>query len=226
MTIGTNIAANDILPTDQICSSGSLRNTTLPCPRPSGECSTFSSLPPIPPPPRQIEALDSSHCAALHNSILEHAWLSSGRSAGDFEPQCAPYYERAAEAIDEKCSASLKAFFQRARDAPRGALRFNFFWNVSRLDCAFGWHGYYSQEEDRALTPYTVSEGLYGDPDGLVYCKFSRVLPFDRRDPLTIVCSYDQRTHKAMMHFDIADEPNESKVPGGRWKASSRPGSK
>lgn len=30
-------------------------------------------------PPRELEALDSSRCVALHNAILEHAWLSSGR---------------------------------------------------------------------------------------------------------------------------------------------------
>lgn len=168
MTIGTNIAANDTFyPPTKFVQAG--LSATLPYHVHAPRASAARPRHVTPTnPPRQIEALDSSRCAALHNAILEHAWLSSGRSAGDFEPQCAPYYERAAEAIDEKCSASLKAFFQRARDAPRGALRFNSFWNVSRLDCAFGWHGYYSQEEDRALTPSTVSEGLYGDPDGLV----------------------------------------------------------
>lgn len=80
-------------------------------------------------PPRQLEALDSSRCVALYNAILEHAWLSSGRSAEDFQSKCTPYYERAAEVIDEKCSASLKAFFRGARDAPQqGTFRFNFFY--------------------------------------------------------------------------------------------------
>jgi hypothetical protein len=104
----------------------------------------------------------------LHNAILEHGWLGSGRSAGDFELQCATFYERAAEVIDEKCNTSLKAFFEGARDVPPGTNGFNFFYNVSRLNCAFGWHDYFTEEENRVLNLYTVSEGLYGAPDGLV----------------------------------------------------------
>lgn len=119
-------------------------------------------------PPRQIEGLDTERCVELHNAILEHGWLSSGRSAEDFQSQCTPYHARAAATIDEKCNASLKAFFQGARNAPPGTFRFNFFYNVTGLDCGFGLHDYYSQEENRALTLYGVSEGLYGDPDGLV----------------------------------------------------------
>jgi len=119
-------------------------------------------------PPREIEELDFQHCIELHNAILEHGWLSSGRSAEDFQSQCTPYYERAAEEIDEKCSTSLKAFFQGARDVPPGESRFNFFYNVSVLDCAFGWHDYYTEDENRMLRLYTVSAGLFGDPDGLV----------------------------------------------------------
>lgn len=119
-------------------------------------------------PPRQTDSLDFERCAELHNAILEHGWLSSGRSAEDFQSQCTPFYERAAEVIDAKCDSSLKAFFQAARDVPPGKNDFNFFYNVSALDCAFGWHDYYTEDEDRALKLYTVSEGLYGDPDGLV----------------------------------------------------------
>jgi hypothetical protein len=119
-------------------------------------------------PPIDSEALDVQRCVELHNAILEHGWLSSGRSAKDFQSQCTPYYERAAEEIDEKCSASLKSFFQGARNVPAVMHRFNFFYNVSQLDCAFGWHDYYTQEENRVLRLYTVSAGLYGDPDGLL----------------------------------------------------------
>jgi hypothetical protein len=119
-------------------------------------------------PPRQTEGLDSQRCVELHNAVLEHGWLSSGRSAEDFESQCTPFYERAAEVIDEKCKASLKAFFQGARDVPPGTNGFNFFYNVSGLNCAFGWHDYFTEEENRVLNLYTVSQGLYGDPDGLV----------------------------------------------------------
>ena len=67
-----------------------------------------------------------------------------------------------------KCSGSLKTFFQGARDVPRGKSRFSFFYNVSSLDYAFGWHDYYTEEEKRMLRLYTVSAGLYGDPDGSV----------------------------------------------------------
>jgi hypothetical protein len=119
-------------------------------------------------PPRQTGELDFQRCVELHNAILEHGWLSSGRSAEDFESQCTPFYGHAAEEIDEKCNVSLKAFFQSARDVPPGMNDLNFFYNVSRLNCAFGWHDYYTEEENRVLTLYTVSEGLYGDPDGLV----------------------------------------------------------
>lgn len=62
-------------------------------------------------PPRNAEGLDTERCAELHNAILEHGWLSSGRSAEDFQSQCTPFYERAAEEIDEKCTPSLEAFF-------------------------------------------------------------------------------------------------------------------
>jgi hypothetical protein len=104
-------------------------------------------------PPRQTEGLDTERCAELHNAILEHGWLSSGRSAGAFQSQCTP---------------SLKAFFQAARAVQPGINGFNFFYNVSGLDCAFGWHDYYTEDEDRVLTLYTVSEGLYSKPDGPV----------------------------------------------------------
>jgi len=119
-------------------------------------------------PPSELEELDYQRCVQLHNAILEHGWLSSGRSAEDFQTQCTSYYERDAEIIDEKCDASLKAFLQGTLEVPSGTSNFNFFYNVSGLDCAFGWHDCYSDEENRALRLYMVSEGLYGDPDGLV----------------------------------------------------------
>ena len=119
-------------------------------------------------PPTDTEELDSQRCVELHNAILEHGWLSSGRSAEDFQSQCTPYYERAAEKIDEKCSASLKAFFQGARAVPPGEFHFNFFYNVSGLDCTFGWHDYYTEEENRIFRYYIESQGLYGHTDGLV----------------------------------------------------------
>lgn len=119
-------------------------------------------------PPRQIEGLDFQRCIELHNAILEHGWLSSGRSIEDFQSQCTPFYERAAGHIDEKCSDSLKASLQGARDVPPGMNDFNFFYNVSGLDCAFGWHDFYATEEDRTLTLYSVAAGLYRSPDGLL----------------------------------------------------------
>ena len=119
-------------------------------------------------PPRQTGGLDSQRCVRLHNAILEHAWLSSGRSAEDFQSLCTPFYERATEVVDEKCNASLKAFLQGARDVQPGTMNFNFFYNVSSLCCAFGWHDFYTTEEDQVLTLYTVSNGLFGAPDGLV----------------------------------------------------------
>lgn len=119
-------------------------------------------------PPRKTQGLDSERCIELHNAILEHGWLSSGRSIEDFQLQCTPFYERAAGIIDEKCSASLKTFFQGARHVPPGTNDFNFFYNVSGLDCAFGWHDFYAPEEVRTLTLYSVAAGLYGSPDGLV----------------------------------------------------------
>jgi hypothetical protein len=42
-----------------------------------------------------------------YNAILEHGWSSSGRSAEDFKLWCTPFYERAAEVIDEECDSSL-----------------------------------------------------------------------------------------------------------------------
>lgn len=119
-------------------------------------------------PPRQIEGLDVLRCVELHNAILEHGWLSSGRSAEDFQSQCNPFYESAAERIDEKCTASLRAFLQGARHVPPSIRDFNFFYNVSGLTCEFGWHDYYVPEENRALTLYSVSAGLSSKPDGLV----------------------------------------------------------
>lgn len=119
-------------------------------------------------PPRQTEGLDFERCVELHNAILEHGWLSSGRSAEEFQLQCTPVYDRITGNIGEKCSAPLKAFLQGARDVPPGTNNFNFFYNVSVLTCAFGWNDYYTTEEDRVLTLYSVSEGLYSKPDGLV----------------------------------------------------------
>jgi hypothetical protein len=121
-------------------------------------------------PPRDIDGLDVERCVELHNAILEHGWLSSGRSVEDFESQCPPFYEHAPEIFDEKCNASLKAFLLGARERRSGAEGdFSFFYNVSGLICEFGRHDYYIDEENRVFCLYMVGAGLYSKPDGLVY---------------------------------------------------------
>lgn len=89
-------------------------------------------------PPRQIEELDPERCTELHNAILEHGWLNSGRSIEEFQSQCTPFHERTAGVIDEKYSASINFFFQGAENVPPGTNDFNFFYNASGLHCAFG----------------------------------------------------------------------------------------
>ncbi|KAK5123118.1 hypothetical protein LTR85_003316 [Meristemomyces frigidus] len=129
--------------------------------------------------------MDSERCAALHNAIFEHGWISSGRAADAFTTQSRPWLELNPQAAQNAGFHPLVlAFLRKARALPPNhpVHFFYYFWG---LHCELGGHEYCFPESDRTLTLHGTHPEHATQPDGLVY---------------------DQETHKAILPLDIADE--------------------
>ncbi|KAK4543619.1 hypothetical protein LTR36_005264 [Oleoguttula mirabilis] len=137
-------------------------------------------------PPRDIDGMDHERCAALHNAIFQHGWVSSGRDVDDFVSQSRPWLDFNPQAGQYGLHHSVLAFLRDARALPLNH-QVHFFYNVWGLNCALGGqcHEYCFPESDQTLTLYGTYPELASIPDGLIY---------------------DQSTHKAIMHFDVTDE--------------------
>lgn len=135
--------------------------------------------------------MDSDRCVALHNAILEHGWLESGRTAETFATSTRTWWEVHGDSEEvERLHPSLRAFLQGARIVPRDCQpETSLFCNVHGLHhpgSLFSGPGSSMFEDpDMTLTLYATHEKLAGTPDGMLY---------------------EQLNHSATMHFDVEDD--------------------
>lgn len=121
------------------------------------------------PAREDTHGMDYSRCAALHNAILQHGWLKTGRSQEEYELTARPYLEVNPQA-GRNLHPSLLAFLRTARALPLNH-EVNFFYNVCGLTLALGNHGACFPESDQTVTLYGSHLEHASQPDGLV-CVF------------------------------------------------------
>lgn len=126
------------------------------------------------PPDYDVNGMDTDRCVALHNAILEHGWIASGRSAADFEANTRTWWTEYGASTDVgRLHPSLRAFLTQARVVPYGYQPdTSFFFNVRGLlvPSRF-WEGPASsifEDENMILTLYYSHEKLAGTPDGML----------------------------------------------------------
>ncbi|KAI6828139.1 hypothetical protein KC340_g9235 [Hortaea werneckii] len=111
-------------------------------------------------PPREIYGLDHERCAALHNAILKHAWIRSGRDESAFLEQTAPFIELCElEEPEENFHPSVIEFYRKAR-SPTITDCLDLFYNIVGLDCALDEHNYCFPEDDQTIRLY--DQGSHG----------------------------------------------------------------
>lgn len=121
--------------------------------------------------PRQVDGLDALRCIALHNTVLEYAWIKSGRLLAHFRDQSKTwwqYYEGQIEELEDRFHPSVRTFLEGALVLPweLGDERKNFFYTLEGL------HSpeimFQHIEEENLLTLYAGHEKFASSPDGLV----------------------------------------------------------
>jgi hypothetical protein len=77
------------------------------------------------------ENLDYERCAALHNAIVKHAWVATGRDLGDLELQYVwpPADEDVLAEGQERLHPDVISFLERAINLPEG----NFYFFIAGL---------------------------------------------------------------------------------------------
>lgn len=123
-------------------------------------------------PPRSVKGLDYERYTALHNYIVQFAWVGSGRSLNELE--CLSWFERhgdAAEDVRDRLDPSLARFLEQAYSIDATILSF-FYWVSGLGDPDDLWRNngpdFADPGEDwRFLTLYPVNVGLGSDEDGL-----------------------------------------------------------
>lgn len=118
------------------------------------------------PARENTNGMDYSRCAALHDAILQHAWLQTGRSLEEYELTARPYLELNPQ-VGQNLHPSVRTFLRTARALPSDH-EVNFFYNVWGLTLAFGGHKACFPESDRTVTLYGSHLEHASQPDGLV----------------------------------------------------------
>lgn len=140
-------------------------------------------------PPRPVNGLDHERCAALHNFLIQYAWIASNRDLGDFEPQS--WFERHGDLANEArqhLKPTLVQFLEATYDCNDADVSL-FYWTSGLNSPDMLWTNWDGSaeggEEHRRLTLYRTQTGLLGDHnDGLCY---------------------DQETYKAVMFMSTDD---------------------
>lgn len=119
------------------------------------------------PPRDDVDGMDSERCAALHNAILEHGWINSGRTAEAFQDQTETMLQRIGSDERGRLHPSLQAFFGEARTLSGNVHDMNFFYNVRGL--GLSWEKeWYDPDPDRLPTLYATYMAMATKIDGLV----------------------------------------------------------
>lgn len=139
-------------------------------------------------PAQEGGTLDYVTCAALHNQLVEHAWVAEGRSLDELERRS--FFQHYGEDVNEiidRLDRQLVSFLESIIVSDK--LPPFFFW----VECItppadmFPFHDMFrecEEEPDRFLTLYTTNTGLGEHPLGLIY---------------------DQKLHRATMALGIED---------------------
>ncbi|OTB10788.1 hypothetical protein K445DRAFT_322683 [Daldinia sp. EC12] len=133
-------------------------------------------------PGRTDNTLDHGRCAALHNKLVEYAWVAEGRHISDLRRRSFfEYYGDQANEIRERLDSTLVTFLESivvAEDLPPF-----FFWVEGISSPAFMF--FYSDTlPDRFVVLYNTYPGFVGHAVGLIY---------------------DQQLHRATMALGIED---------------------
>ncbi|KAI2629289.1 hypothetical protein GGS26DRAFT_560121 [Hypomontagnella submonticulosa] len=139
-------------------------------------------------PAREDGTLDHVRCAALHNKLVEHAWVAEGRPLDELERRS--YFQRYGEDANEvrgRLDQSLVSFLESIIVSDE--LPAFFFWveDISSPADMFSVQQMFQEfegEPNRFLTLYNTNLGLGGHSLGLVY---------------------DQRLHRATLSLGIED---------------------
>jgi hypothetical protein len=123
-------------------------------------------------PARSLPGLDHSRCAALHNHILQLAWVGSGRALDELERLS--WFERhgdAAQEVRNRLDPSLVSFLEQAYDVDSTVVSF-FYWVTGLNNPDFLWQNNSPDlaepgEDWRFLTLYPVHIEFGGHIDGL-----------------------------------------------------------
>jgi len=119
-------------------------------------------------PPQDVDGMDYERCAALHNAILKHGWVRSGRGANDFDQQSRPWLElNPATAEDDFLHPSILDFFRSAR-VLTDHHQVNLFYNVWGINYGPRGHEYCFPDEDQSFLLYGTYPSLASQPDSLV----------------------------------------------------------
>jgi hypothetical protein len=121
--------------------------------------------------PRPIGHLDHERCAALHNYLIQYAWVASNRDLGDFEPQSL-FDRHGDQEVRRHLEPSLVEYLEAAYDCGADVNLFYWVSGFNSPDTLWeNWEGFADEgEEHRRLTLYSTHTGLLGDHgDGLCY---------------------------------------------------------
>ncbi len=138
-------------------------------------------------PAREDGTLDHVRCAALHNKLVEHAWVAEGKSLDELErPSFFQHYGEDANEIMDRLDQSVVLFLKSIIVSDE--LPPFFFWVecISPPGEMFSAQEMFpeSEEPNRFLTLYATNPGLGGHSVGLVY---------------------DQKLHRATVALGIED---------------------
>ncbi|KAI1274511.1 hypothetical protein F5Y07DRAFT_372627 [Xylaria sp. FL0933] len=138
-------------------------------------------------PTGEDEAFDYRRCAALHNMLVEQAWVAEGRTLEELETRSffQRYGDEAKEILD-RIDPSLKAFLDSINVSEQ--LPPFFFWveGITPPGEMFSVHDMFQdyEERNRFLTLYMTNVGLGEHPLGLIY---------------------DQKLHRATLTLGLED---------------------
>ncbi|KAI8964474.1 hypothetical protein F5Y11DRAFT_87033 [Daldinia sp. FL1419] len=140
-------------------------------------------------PARTDNALDYARCAALHNKLVEHAWVAEGHEIKDLgQDSFFDHYDDQANAIREKLHPDLAAFLECIIVTEK--LPPFYFWveGISPPTFMFvdeeSLHYHTPNDINRFLILYNMNPGIVGHAMGLIY---------------------DQQLHRATMALGIED---------------------